>query len=166
VPFGLKHYIALACRQSYEVLLIRDDKDKLLFDVSTIPQMHLDFTKKDEAKLNLHEEIKKRLQERNFINDARIIVVSSSFTTGERRILEDIYNNGSPITWGLKDEGVVAGIVSVPRLLDKQLIQSVGKFEMGYTAYRLTPFGNVVAQIMKDKLQIFKDELHKTSNTE
>ena len=36
--------IALACRQPEEVLLIRDDKDPFLFDVSTIPHRRLDFT--------------------------------------------------------------------------------------------------------------------------
>src|SRR5438552_2510987 len=36
--------IALACRMPSEVLLIRDDNDKFLFDVSTIPHQKLDFT--------------------------------------------------------------------------------------------------------------------------
>ena len=31
--------IALSCRQPEEVLLVRDDDDKFLFDVSTIPHM-------------------------------------------------------------------------------------------------------------------------------
>lgn len=37
--------IALACRMPSEVLLIRDDSKKFLFDVSTIPHMPIDFSK-------------------------------------------------------------------------------------------------------------------------
>src|SRR6266542_3542020 len=33
--------IALACRQPQEILLIREDNDRFLFDVSTIPHMRL-----------------------------------------------------------------------------------------------------------------------------
>jgi len=36
--------VALACRHPSEVLLIRDDEDRFLFDVSTIPHLRLDFT--------------------------------------------------------------------------------------------------------------------------
>jgi hypothetical protein len=36
--------IALACRQPSEVLIIKSDKDKMLFDISTVPYMELDFS--------------------------------------------------------------------------------------------------------------------------
>ncbi len=36
--------IALACRQPSEVLLVRDDEDKFLFDVSSIPHKKINFT--------------------------------------------------------------------------------------------------------------------------
>jgi hypothetical protein len=58
--------LALACRQPQEVLLIRDDKDKFLFDVSTIPHKHLDFGNPEQAKQQLHEELKARLRDRDF----------------------------------------------------------------------------------------------------
>src|SRR6266498_4784321 len=37
--------LALACRQPSEVLLIRDDNERFLFDVSTIPHKIIDFDK-------------------------------------------------------------------------------------------------------------------------
>ena len=41
--------VALACRQSAEVLLLRDDDDKFLFDVSVIPHMRVNFTDREAA---------------------------------------------------------------------------------------------------------------------
>ena len=45
--------IALACRQPADVLLLRDDTDKFLFDVSTVPHMHLDFVDIERARSEL-----------------------------------------------------------------------------------------------------------------
>ena len=41
--------LALASRQPSEVLLVRDDTKKFLFDVSTIPHITIDFTKQSAA---------------------------------------------------------------------------------------------------------------------
>ena len=41
--------LALACRHSSEVLLVRDDHDAFLFDVSTIPHTTINFANKSVA---------------------------------------------------------------------------------------------------------------------
>jgi hypothetical protein len=41
--------LALACRQPSEVLLVRDDRARFLFDVSVVPHMQVDFTDKERA---------------------------------------------------------------------------------------------------------------------
>ena len=61
--------LALACRQPSEVLLIRDDRDKFLFDVSTIPHKHVDFTDPERARIELKEELISRLKERDHLHD-------------------------------------------------------------------------------------------------
>lgn len=48
--------LALASRHSSEVLLIRDDKERFLFDVSTVPHMHLDFADSGAAAKALAQE--------------------------------------------------------------------------------------------------------------
>ena len=57
--------IALACRHPSEVLLVRDDQDKFLFDVSTIPHVTLNFTDKSKASKELAEHLLARIQEEN-----------------------------------------------------------------------------------------------------
>ena len=58
--------------------------------------------------------------------------------------------------WGRKHEGDVTGIVSIPRLLDKQLIRVVCEFEEGYPGYQPTPLGYVVAKLVSGSLPRFK----------
>jgi hypothetical protein len=54
--------LALACRQPEEVLLVRDDNERFLFNVSTIPHLTLDF-KKPTAVGVLRDELMARLKE-------------------------------------------------------------------------------------------------------
>jgi hypothetical protein len=145
--------LALACRQPYEVLLIRDDRDKFLFDVSTIPQMHLDFANTIESREKLTEELKNRIRERNFINDARINIAISTISDAEVVALKDIYNL-KPITSNGRG---FYGPWSLSRLLDKHLVQAKSDIESGTLDYALTPLGHVVTQILMDKLKIIHD---------
>lgn len=64
--------VALACRHPSEVLLVRDDEDKFLFDVSSIPHMEVDFTNTGAAIDSLREALLARLRERQFVYDARV----------------------------------------------------------------------------------------------
>ena len=52
-----------------------------------------------------------------------------------------------------------SGMVSVPRLLDKQLIRLAGEFSQGYTAYVLTPLGKVVADFVSSGLNKFESDI-------
>ena len=78
--------IALACRQPQEVLLIRDDTDNFLFDVSTIPHLTIDFSQEHAARLRLHEELKARLRERQYVNDARVQLALAGLSAEELNI--------------------------------------------------------------------------------
>ncbi|MEO7862940.1 MAG: hypothetical protein ABIU05_21375, partial [Nitrospirales bacterium] len=63
--------LAIASRQSAEVLLIRDDKSPFLFDVSTVPHKHIDFSEPTAARSILRSEIEARLREVDHVHDAR-----------------------------------------------------------------------------------------------
>lgn len=147
--------IALACRQPHEVLLIRDDLDQFLFDVSTIPHKHLDFSDVAKAKAELHQEILGRLREANYVNDARVQKAIAGLSGGEIRVLRDMASHSPTTVSGWENEGNVTGITSLPRLLDKQLIRVVGQFQAGHPAYQLTPLGRVVAKLVENGLRTF-----------
>jgi hypothetical protein len=55
--------VALACRMPSEVLLVRDDKKKFLFDVSTIPHMEVDFKDHNAAIKSIRGKLADRLCE-------------------------------------------------------------------------------------------------------
>lgn len=150
--------LALACRHTSEVLLIRDDTDKFLFDVSTIPHKRIDFTDKARAIEELRSELIARLKERNHINDARVQLAISGLTGDEVTALKYIADLTPGTVWGRPNKGVVDfhAMASIPRLLDKQLIKVVGEFEEGYPAYHPTPLGSTVAQLVKSGLRKFK----------
>ncbi|MFH1023777.1 MAG: hypothetical protein V1809_10375 [Planctomycetota bacterium] len=151
--------IALACRQSSEVLLIRDDEDKFLFDVSTTPHLRLDFTKVEQARQRLHEELVARMKERDFMNDARVHRAIASLGVEEMMALKAIADMPPNTGYGRAHKGTVDffGMASIPRLLDKQLIEVRGEFEEGgEPVYFPTPLGSVVAKLVKTNLRRFK----------
>jgi hypothetical protein len=134
--------VALACRQPSEVLLIRDDHDRFLFDVSTVPHMHIDFANEDAAARALSEELVARLKEIDRVRDARVELMVRSLTSQERNLLNAFKANGFDTTFGLRKENfaVMAGI---PRLLDKGLITTYGMSGQA-NMYRWTTLGRVV----------------------
>ena len=140
--------LALACRQSTEVLLLRDDDDKFLFDVSTIPHMRLDFTDHGKAREHLQSELSARLKMRDSINDARVQLAVAGLSTQESNYLKAAANlQPDSAAWGLPQ--TLWGMLGITRLLDKGLIKVVAEFETGGLAYVLTPLGRVVAQVVQ-----------------
>ncbi len=152
--------VALACRQPEDVLLVRDDKEKFLFDVSTIPHMHLDFTNIEVARQKLQSELMDRLRQQAYINDARIRMAVASLSVQEVEELKQMARRPPNTVWGPKATGSVdfMRMVSIPRLLDKGLICVAGEFEEGNPAYLPTPLGLVVAKIVESGLQKFQSD--------
>lgn len=156
--------LALACRHSSEVLLIRYDCDKFLFDVSTIPHMTIDFSDRNSAITILRDALISRLNERNYINDVRVHLAIARLTSEEAEALKYLTDLPPGTVWGRKRDGKVDffGMASIPRLLDKQLIKVVGEFQEGHPAYHPTTLGRVVAQLVKSGLQQFKSDIPKS----
>jgi hypothetical protein len=143
--------LALACRQSSEVLLVRDDEDKFLFDVSTVPHKKIDFTNKAKATSELVEELEARLKEQQYENDARIELAIAGLSQNDVRILQgyaDVFPNGFS-----QGQIELFSEMAFSRLLDKELIKVVAKSRpKGETVYVFTPLGSVVAQKVKSGL--------------
>lgn len=136
--------IALAARQPSEVLLIRDDRFPFLFDVSTIPHMHLDFSDADSARTLLADQLRARLQEVLHTKDARLSIAKESLTAGERNFLGIFRTFGMNQEFGI-DNWNLGTLVSVPRLLDKGLLRVVGISEAGHEIFKWTTLGKTLA---------------------
>jgi hypothetical protein len=158
--------IALACRQPAEVLLIRDDRDRFLFDVSTVPHLTIDFTNEPAAVLELTTAIVERLNERKLVQDARVRKALASLSPEEAEQLRFLADLPPDTAWGRSTGKVIDffGNASIPRLLDKQLIEVCGVFEAGYPAYKTTRIGRAVAQLVKTGLPVLKPDPEKKAD--
>lgn len=146
--------LAVACRQSSEILIIRDDRHKFLFDVSTIPHKYIDFTNSTEAKKELNSALLERLKERNYINDARVKLAIATLTAGEKKVLEDFLKYDLSQGFGFRDTGRInfVAMAATPRLLDKQLIKTIALADDGQPVYHWTRLGYIVAQAISSDL--------------
>jgi hypothetical protein len=159
--------IALACRQPSEVLLVRDDNDKFLFDVSSIPHKRINFIDVQAATTELQKELIERLRERTHVNDARVQLAISGLSNEEAKMLKQIANYPPTTAFGRPNTDRVDffGINSIPRLLDKQLIRLVGEFkEGGHPAYVCTQLGRVVAEYVNTNLTRLQLSLPETKS--
>ena len=149
--------LALACRHPSDVLLVRDDKDKFLFDVSTVPHMHLDFTDIEKARAALQTELLARLREQNYLSDARVKLAVASLSNQEIKLLSQLAELPEGQARGWDVGGTVLSVyeAAIMRLLDKRLITLVGKFEKGFPGYQPTQLGRIVAGIARSGLPQF-----------
>jgi hypothetical protein len=160
--------LALAARQPQDVLLVRDDKDDFLFDVSTIPHKHIDFTNIAVARKELNTELMERLRQQNFLNDARVQMAIAALSAAEVAALKKAAALPPGTLWGPKDSGTVDffDMQSTPRLLDKGIIRVVGEFDGGGPAYHWTPLGQIVANLVATRLTKFKADQDSEKKTE
>jgi hypothetical protein len=154
--------LALACRDSAEVLLVRDDQDRFLFDVSTIPHLNVNFAAKDAAVNAIHEALQARLREQNYLRDARVQLAIAGLSTHEAQELKELAKLPVTAVWGPRGDTMATlllTIASVPRLLDKGLLRLAGQFTEGHSAYELTQLGRVVAEYVRsDPRQFVPDQ--------
>lgn len=156
--------LALACRHSSEVLLVRDDEDKFLFDVSTIPHRKIDFTDTETARKVLTEELLGRLREQKYQLDARIRIAIDSLSAEEIVLLKQMNKYDATTVWGREVMGIASWYsLATQRLLDKRIIRLAGEFEGDRPAFRFTSLGFVVHQLVNHHLTQYKD--HKPETT-
>jgi hypothetical protein len=137
--------VALASRQSSEVLLIRDDKDPFLFDVSVVPHMQVDFTDTARARDEIASELGSRLKEIDLLRDARVHLTLASMTSQEQALLR-AFRKYTPHQsfYFTKSEGFGA-MSALPRLLDKRLIKTVATTKAGRSVFAWTKLGYSIA---------------------
>lgn len=155
--------IALACRNPSEVLLIRDDHDKFLFDVSTVPHLTMDFTDTDQAVSKLREHLLARIREQNFVNDARVKTAISSLSAEEIILLKKMREYNDSTVWGREVKGLANWYaLATQRLLDKGLIRVMGEFDEDKPAFGFTPLGFIVSKAVNSGLRKFNSQKTET----
>jgi hypothetical protein len=82
--------LALACRSSSDVLLIRDDSKAFLFDVSIIPHLTIDFTDHERAIKQIRGAIADRLLESKLVEDARVGMAGYALGQYELQIIRQL----------------------------------------------------------------------------
>jgi hypothetical protein len=137
--------LALACRNPEEVLILRDDQDQLLFDLSTIPHKRIDFTDTASARTEIASAIVDRLNEQKALRDARVEIAASSITDAELVIMKNLGHYPPGTFWNL-DRQNIQGVAAISRLLDKRLLKAVASFDGKRAAYEWTQLGSVVVQ--------------------
>jgi hypothetical protein len=152
--------LALACRHPSEVLLIRDDHERFLFDVSTVPHVTIDFTNTAEAVSTLSTELSARLGEQKFFRDARVQMAIASLSPEEVIYLKHRQEYGQNIVWAREVKNVATWEgVATSRLLDKGILRLAGEFEnqeLIQPALAFTPLGYVVHQQVVGHLSKFQ----------
>ncbi len=158
--------VALACRNPSEVLLIRDDSKKFLFDVSTIPHMEVDFLDPDTAIGLLRNAILDRLSESKLVEDARVTVAAQTLTQHEITILKNLAqlepNEGRDLAtpgFGQLSHPIQNGLDG---LIRKGCIKSMAiNVESGTMFYALNPYGYALAKAAENTLTKFQPDDNK-----
>jgi hypothetical protein len=148
--------LALACRHPSEVLLVRDDRDEFLFDVSTVPHSTIDFTEAGAARAMLSEELRGRLREQGFHRDARVQLAIASLSREEVILLQQMTGYTAETVWARPVKGIANWYGdAVQRLLGKGLIRLAGEFDPGKPAFQFTPLGVIVLRHVNGGLRRF-----------
>lgn len=151
--------IALACRQPSDVILVRDDHDTFLFDVSAIPHVTLDFTDSASAAGLLGEHLSARIREQRLVGDARVKIAIDSLSAEEALLLKQMKDYAPTTVWAREVKGLASWYaLATSRLLDKGIIRLAGEFDDVKPAFGFTPLGYVIHQAVNAGLRKFEAE--------
>lgn len=149
--------LALSCRHPTDVLLVRDDRDRFLFDVSTIPHATIQFADVEKAKMTLKGILLARLKMQSFVRDARVQLAISSLSGEEVVLLKQMKEYDQNSVWGREVKGIANWYaLATARLLDKEVIRVMGEFSGDKTAFAFTPLGFIVQKAVNARLRKFQ----------
>src|SRR5262245_20399384 len=140
--------IALACRQPVEVVLVREDAEKLLFDISHIPVIRFDPTDESGSVTLIHGALMDRLRERDLLKDLRLTRTLDSLTQFEINLIR---TNSHLPALGWEGESLPAAVaMALPELLKKQVLRLAQlRTDKAPDIYVWTTFGRVIADRVK-----------------
>jgi hypothetical protein len=136
--------VAMACRQPIEVVLIRDDSEQLLFDVTSIPVVRYDVSDTPNSIKRIRETLTDRLKERALVKDMRLIATIESLSQFELNLI--VSNRARPVLAWTGSSLPAAVAMALPRLLDKKVLRlQAPAMEDRPASYIWTTFGRALA---------------------
>ncbi len=149
--------LAVTCRQPSEVLLVRDDRSPYLFDVSTIPHEHVDFTDVDSARNKVRSLLEDRIHQIDYLQDARVQRALASLSNEELIIIRSFSKVRPPHSWGRDAKGTFdfVAMAGITRLLDKGVIRLAAQSndEHAYGLFSWTELGIFVVDRVVNHLE-------------
>ena len=143
--------LAFACRQPTEVVLVRDDSERLLFDVSHIPVLHFNADRSTESVELVRRALDDRLRERDLLKDLRVKQILESLSQFEIGLIRQ---NSHLEVLGWDGPSYPAGVaMALPSLLQKRILRL---FKLGTAehpdAYSWTTLGRIVSQFLSAQM--------------
>jgi hypothetical protein len=138
--------IALSCRCSDDVLLVRDDHAPFLFDVSTIPHANVNFSDAAAATEHVRTLLNSRLEEQRFTQDVRVERALACLSVEEIYVLRGMLDRPLDFLFIVKSNSVLRQTSGIQRLLDQGILRYAGSTPNSDPAYTLTSLGKVVAE--------------------
>lgn len=142
--------LALACRQPVEVILIRDDNDHIVFDVSPIPVLRFDPMDIPGSASLIRHSLIDRLMERDLAKDLRVTQVLESLSQFEINLLR---SNAQVDLLAWPGSSLPAAVaMALPRLLDKRVLR-LAKLAANDQPdiYAWTTLGRVIARAFESR---------------
>ncbi len=142
--------IALSCRNPSEILLVRDDMERTLFDISMVPHMHIDFSNSREAMHTIKEQIEERIKLQKFEDDLRLETTIATLSPDEYQILCTILNDkviDKKFPFGISSGPFGAYRASIKGLLEKRIVKRIKNVigEDGHPLFEFTQLGSILA---------------------
>lgn len=139
--------LALACRQPVEVVLVRDDDDALLFDVTTIPTTHFDPDDVVTSAGIIRSLLNDRLAERALQADLRVQGTLESLSQFELNVIRQ-NRHLQVLSWsGSSLPAAVA--MALPGLLQRRILRLALPLDpSGIARYEWTTFGRVIVELL------------------
>jgi len=142
--------LALACRQPVEVLLVREDSERLLFDVSHIPVLQFNQERPAESVELIRRALEDRLRERNLLKDLRVTQILESLSQFEINLIRQ---NAHLEALGWKGPSYSPAVaIALPLILQKRILRLVKPRTAEHPdVYTWTTLGRVVANFLKSQ---------------
>jgi hypothetical protein len=139
--------LALAWRQPAEVLLVRDDDDRLLFDIGHIPVAKFDPSDSSASAEGIRAGLNDRWRERQLVKDFRVARTLETLSPFEINV---ILTNAHLKAFGWPAGSLPAAVaMALPTLLEKRVVRLLKHGGTGgQHVYGWTTFGSVIAGML------------------
>jgi hypothetical protein len=139
--------LAAAVRQPVELALVRDDSDRLLFDIGHIPVLRFDPTEVSTSVARIRELLQDRWRERDLTRDLRVTATLEALSQFEVNV---IATNAHLTVFSWTGSSLPPAVaLALPTLLERRILRLVKPGTgAAANAYTWTTFGRAIADLV------------------